>query len=54
MKMTCCRDVINVRLQNHGAHRLLNRSVLKLIIGVFLPDFLQVEKGPSYVILDEL
>ena len=51
---TYSRDVIDVRFLYHGAHRMLNRPVGKLIVGVLFPDRLQVEIRTAHLWFQEL
>lgn len=52
-KATHRRDMIDIRLQHHSPHRLLDRPIPKLIPRVLLPNLLEVEHGPPEMPLDK-
>jgi len=51
--VTYGRNMINIGLCNHGAHRLLDISLLELEVSVFIPDGLEVENRSSKMYFEE-
>lgn len=50
---TYCGDVIDIGLLHHCGHGLLDRAVAKLIVGVFIPDLLEIKEWPAQVPFQE-
>lgn len=46
--------MVHIRLLNHGAHRMLDGAVCKLIVRVLFPNGLEIKVRPVHARLEEL
>lgn len=46
--------MIDIRLLNHGTHRMLNRPIGKFIMSMLLPDMLQIKIWPPNLWFEKL
>lgn len=52
-KCTHRGNMVNIRLQHHRLHRLLDRPFFKLIVGVLIPYFLEIKDRAPEMFLDK-